>query len=440
MTSPLLALAALGIKLQDHGPVLFKQTRIGRHGAAFTLYKLRTMHEGAEHQTGRVIDLNARDGPLVKIPNDPRTTLVGRVLRTASIDELPQLWNVINGTMSLVGPRPALPDEVVHFDSELRAREAVLPGITGLWQVEGRDNPSFAAYRRFDLFYLQNWTVTLDVMILLGTVESVVTRALRSVLRRGDEIALAPPAVKDPAAQARRPRAGTEREVVVNGGPAAHSAVSRLVAMQMQQRNEGVGELRQPVGAPLVVAERSAVRIRDVEGGIHPQNVVRSATDIQAPKPGLEGLIELAWPRRFAERNELGEDEGLGERTSGPASRSRRLCAVHREHQRGVGDVVGGRGGRFVIREVDTAGGEHPLGLFVGRAACCSEPATAPGSGSRVRPVVGSGVLRPWVIGRRSRCTRTAPWSWHPTAPPGGSYRDRQVFTVSTHARNADGL
>ena len=94
--------------------------------------------------------------------------MLGRVLRATSIDELPQLWNVLNGTMSLVGPRPALPDEVVHFDAELRARESVLPGITGLWQVEGRDNPSFAAYRRFDLFYLQNWSVTLDVIILLG--------------------------------------------------------------------------------------------------------------------------------------------------------------------------------------------------------------------------------------------------------------------------------
>jgi lipopolysaccharide/colanic/teichoic acid biosynthesis glycosyltransferase len=204
LTSPFLALAAIGIKLQDGGSVLFRQQRIGRNGAAFTLYKLRTMHEGAEHDMGRLIDLNARDGPLVKIPNDPRATRFGRMLRATSIDELPQLWNVLNGTMSLVGPRPALPDEVVHFDSELRAREAVLPGITGLWQVEGRDNPSFAAYRRFDLFYLQNWSVALDLMILLGTVESVVTRIFRSFFRRGDEIALAPPAVKDPAAQARR--------------------------------------------------------------------------------------------------------------------------------------------------------------------------------------------------------------------------------------------
>jgi lipopolysaccharide/colanic/teichoic acid biosynthesis glycosyltransferase len=204
LTAPLLALAALGIKLQDRGSVLFKQTRIGRGGAPFALYKLRTMREGAEHETGRLIDLNARDGPLVKIQNDPRTTVLGRVLRATSIDELPQLWNVLNGTMSLVGPRPALPDEVVHFDAELRARESVLPGITGLWQVEGRDNPSFAAYRRFDLFYLQNWSVTLDVIILLGTAESVFTRVFHALVHRGEEIALAPPEAKDPAAQARQ--------------------------------------------------------------------------------------------------------------------------------------------------------------------------------------------------------------------------------------------
>jgi exopolysaccharide biosynthesis polyprenyl glycosylphosphotransferase len=204
ITAPLLVLAALGIKVQDRGPMLFKQMRIGRDGTPFVLYKLRTMRVGAEHEMTQLFDLNVRDGPLVKIENDPRATGVGRVLRSTSIDELPQLWNVLNGTMSLVGPRPALPDEVVHFDSELRAREAVLPGITGLWQVEGRDNPSFAAYRRFDLFYLQNWSVALDVIILLGTVESVVTRVFHALLHHGEQIALAPPEAKDPAAQARR--------------------------------------------------------------------------------------------------------------------------------------------------------------------------------------------------------------------------------------------
>jgi exopolysaccharide biosynthesis polyprenyl glycosylphosphotransferase len=203
LTAPLLALAAVGIKFQDRGPVLFQQSRVGRNGKPFVLYKLRTMREGAEHETAHLIDLNVRDGPLVKIAHDPRATVFGRVLRATSIDELPQLWNVLNGTMSLVGPRPALPGEVVHFDAELRARESVLPGLTGLWQVEGRDNPSFAAYRRFDLFYIQNWSVTLDLIILLGTVESVITRVFRALLHHGEEIALAPPEVRDPGAPVR---------------------------------------------------------------------------------------------------------------------------------------------------------------------------------------------------------------------------------------------
>ena len=125
-------------------------------------------------------------------------TRLGRILRALSVDELPQLWNVLNGTMSLVGPRPALLGEVAQFDVELRARESVLPGITGLWQVEGRDNPAFAAYRRFDLFYLHNWSVTLDLMILLGTVESIVARAIRSLVHLSEDIQLAPPETRDP--------------------------------------------------------------------------------------------------------------------------------------------------------------------------------------------------------------------------------------------------
>jgi exopolysaccharide biosynthesis polyprenyl glycosylphosphotransferase len=199
LSAPLLALAAVAIKLHDGGPVFFQQERVGRHGARFKLYKLRTMRVGAEQATDLIRELNVRDGPLSKVPNDPRVTRVGRVLRATSVDELPQLWNVINGTMSLVGPRPALPDEVARFDDELRARESVLPGLTGLWQVEGRDNPSFAAYRRFDLFYLQNWSVALDIIILLGTVESVLLRIFRGLRHLDEDIQLAPPEVIDPA-------------------------------------------------------------------------------------------------------------------------------------------------------------------------------------------------------------------------------------------------
>ena len=119
------------------------------------------------------------DGPLFKATNDPRVTRVGAVLRALSIDEIPQLFNVMGGTMSLVGPRPALPEEVEQFDPGLQRRHAVKPGITGLWQLEARDNPSFHAYRRLDLFYVDNWSVGLDLFILLATVPMVIAHALR---------------------------------------------------------------------------------------------------------------------------------------------------------------------------------------------------------------------------------------------------------------------
>jgi lipopolysaccharide/colanic/teichoic acid biosynthesis glycosyltransferase len=177
--APVIGVAALLIKLEDGGPVFFRQVRVGRGGELFALYKLRTMKVGAESELAGLRDRNVRDGPLLKIPDDPRVRRLGRLLRAASIDELPQLWNVLNGTMSLVGPRPALPDEVAQFDDELRAREAVRPGITGLWQVEARDNPSFLAYRRFDLFYIQNWSVALDLKILASTAGALVNHVLR---------------------------------------------------------------------------------------------------------------------------------------------------------------------------------------------------------------------------------------------------------------------
>ena len=128
---------------------------------------------------------NERSGPLFKMDRDPRITRVGRLLRETSLDELPQLFNVFKGEMSLVGPRPALPSEVAQFDQRLLERTKVPPGITGLWQSEARDNPSFTAYRRLDLFYVDNWSVTLDLVILLATAEQVLAKGLKS-LRRGN--------------------------------------------------------------------------------------------------------------------------------------------------------------------------------------------------------------------------------------------------------------
>jgi exopolysaccharide biosynthesis polyprenyl glycosylphosphotransferase len=180
---PMLAAAALAIKLEDGGPLLFRQKRVGRNGEAFTLFKLRTMVPDAEQQLQALQERNQRMGPLFKLAADPRITSAGRILRATSIDELPQLFNVLQGTMSLVGPRPALPEEMQQFDDRLQARTQVPPGITGLWQVEARDNPSFGAYRRLDLFYVENWSVGLDLGILLATVGVVLTRGSRALRR-----------------------------------------------------------------------------------------------------------------------------------------------------------------------------------------------------------------------------------------------------------------
>ena len=175
---PILVIASLVIHLSDGGPALFRQQRVGRGGKTFTFYKLRTMTEDAEVRKQDVAGQNLRQAPLFKVADDPRVTPVGRRLRRWSIDELPQLVNVLQGHMSLVGPRPALPEEVEQFDAELLARHLVLPGITGLWQLEARDNVSFDSYQRLDLHYVENWSIFLDMSIFLSTVMSVLARTL----------------------------------------------------------------------------------------------------------------------------------------------------------------------------------------------------------------------------------------------------------------------
>ena len=174
---PVLLAAAIAIRLEDHGPVFFKQERVGRDGKLFPVLKLRTMRPGAEALLDDLLEQNQRgEGPLFKLRQDPRRTRVGRLLERTSLDELPQIINVLRGEMSLVGPRPALPREAEQFDEELLGRLGVPPGVTGLWQVEARDNPSFHAYRRLDLFYVENWSVTLDLAIMLATVKSLIVR------------------------------------------------------------------------------------------------------------------------------------------------------------------------------------------------------------------------------------------------------------------------
>jgi exopolysaccharide biosynthesis polyprenyl glycosylphosphotransferase len=174
---PLLAVLAIAIQLDSKGPAVFRQTRVGRHGREFTVYKLRTMRADAELLLESLLALNeVADGLLFKIRADPRVTRVGKVLRKFSLDELPQLWNVVRGDMALVGPRPPLPGEVAQYRAEVARRLLVRPGITGLWQVSGRSNLSWDESVRLDLYYVENWSLSLDAMILWKTFFAILGR------------------------------------------------------------------------------------------------------------------------------------------------------------------------------------------------------------------------------------------------------------------------
>jgi exopolysaccharide biosynthesis polyprenyl glycosylphosphotransferase len=186
LSAPVLLVAAICIRLEDGGPVLYRHVVIGRYGVQTEVLKLRTMVPNAAQMVDDIAAMNEREGgPLFKASNDPRVTRIGRLLRDTSIDELPQLWDVLTGRMSLVGPRFAMPKEAAQFDEELQRRTNMRPGITGLWQTEARDNPSFSAYRRLDLLYVDNWSLGLDLAILANTAHSVTARAVRALLPRG---------------------------------------------------------------------------------------------------------------------------------------------------------------------------------------------------------------------------------------------------------------
>jgi exopolysaccharide biosynthesis polyprenyl glycosylphosphotransferase len=173
--SPFMIGTAVLVRLTSPGPALFHQRRVGRNGREFTCLKFRTMTVDAEARRAELVHLNERsDGLLFKMRNDPRITRIGGVLRKYSIDELPQLINVVAGQMSLVGPRPPLPQEVAAYDDALRRRLLVKPGLTGLWQVSGRSELSWSESVRLDLSYVDNWSPALDARILLRTVSAVV--------------------------------------------------------------------------------------------------------------------------------------------------------------------------------------------------------------------------------------------------------------------------
>ena len=175
LTAPVLLLAMAAVKLTSRGPALFSQERVGLRGREFTLYKLRTMHDGSEQQQGGIQHLNEQQGPVFKVRNDPRLTWIGRWLRRTSIDELPQLINVLRGEMSLVGPRPARPREVRRYESWQHHRLAVKPGLTCTWQVSGRSDLSFETWMALDLEYTRSWSNRGDIILLFRTIPAVIS-------------------------------------------------------------------------------------------------------------------------------------------------------------------------------------------------------------------------------------------------------------------------
>lgn len=176
LTAPVTALIALAVRLSGPGPVLFRQVRVGEGGRPFTLFKFRSMVVHTEVHLDELTSRNQADGLLFKMADDPRVTRVGRILRRLSLDELPQLLNVIRGEMSLVGPRPALLQEARRYDEQLRNRLRVKPGLTGLWQVNGRHALPFEDYVRYDLFYVENWSLSLDLYIMAKTIPALFSR------------------------------------------------------------------------------------------------------------------------------------------------------------------------------------------------------------------------------------------------------------------------
>lgn len=179
LAAPLLlilsALIAAAVRRDSPGPAIFKQRRVGKGGRPFTLYKFRTMVVDAEARKSELARLNEADGPIFKIADDPRVTRVGRFLRRTSLDEIPQFWNVIRGDLSLVGPRPPTPAEVMQYEDWHKRRLEVTPGLTGLWQVLGRSDTSFDEMVRLDIYYAENWSPGMDLRILLQTLPAVMS-------------------------------------------------------------------------------------------------------------------------------------------------------------------------------------------------------------------------------------------------------------------------
>lgn len=170
LLSPIIAVVACAVKVTSKGPIFFSQKRVGKNGELFEMYKFRSMVVNAEELKGNLEDQNEMSGPMFKIKDDPRVTKVGKFIRKTSIDELPQLWNVLKGDMSLVGPRPSLPKEVEQFDNWMFKRLSVRPGLTCYWQVSGRNNIDFEDWMKLDIKYVEERNLWIDIKLIFKTV------------------------------------------------------------------------------------------------------------------------------------------------------------------------------------------------------------------------------------------------------------------------------
>ena len=170
LLSPIIAVVACAVKVTSKGPIFFSQKRVGKNGELFEMYKFRSMVVNAEELKGNLEDQNEMSGPMFKIKDDPRVTKVGKFIRKTSIDELPQLWNVLKGDMSLVGPRPSLPKEVEQFDNWMFKRLSVRPGLTCYWQVSGRNNIGFEDWMKLDCKYVDDRNIWIDIKLIFKTV------------------------------------------------------------------------------------------------------------------------------------------------------------------------------------------------------------------------------------------------------------------------------
>ncbi|MDP6634332.1 MAG: sugar transferase [Phycisphaerae bacterium] len=175
LLAPLMGVVAILVKLTSRGPVFFTQTRIGLDGRPFTMYKFRSMRQGAQNDQHFLLDLNEQDGPVFKIANDPRLTPIGKFLRNSSLDELPQFWNVLKGEMAIVGPRPLWQPEAEKASDRARLRTRVKPGLTCLWQISGRSEVAYDEWVELDLYYIQNRSLLLDLLIVVQTIPAVLS-------------------------------------------------------------------------------------------------------------------------------------------------------------------------------------------------------------------------------------------------------------------------